>query len=68
MSDNITMLRKIVKECQAGKVGGKPIDLFSASAIIGVYDKINPDNRKRFLEIIEKDIYLAAKTAFKIIK
>jgi hypothetical protein len=44
----IQQLRKIVREGQFGKVAGQPMDLFSASAILQVYDALNAPNKKKY--------------------
>lgn len=45
---NIETLRKIVSECQAAKVDGALVDLFTASAIVKVYDALNETNKAKF--------------------
>ena len=40
-------LRKIVKTKSIGKVAGQKVDLFSASAMVQVYDALNDKNRKK---------------------
>lgn len=44
----ITALRKIVNEGQNAKVEGVRVDLFSASAVVQVYDALGPENREKF--------------------
>lgn len=46
--ERINALREIVKECQYAKVDGVMVDLYSASAIIKVYDNINEENQAKF--------------------
>ena len=43
----ISALRGIISECQYAKIDGIMVDLFSASAIISVHDKINPINQAK---------------------
>ena len=40
-------LRKIVKTKSMGKVSGTKVDLFSASAMVQVYDALNDKNRAK---------------------
>lgn len=48
-------LRKIVDEKQAARVDGKMVDLYSASAIVTVYDKISPENQAKLAALpVEK--------------
>ena len=46
--DRIDRIRAIVKNCQWEKIEGYMVDLFSASAIVAVYDALNPTNREMF--------------------
>ncbi len=46
--ERIAALRRIVAEGQYAKVDGLMVDLFSASAIVKVYDAISLINRERF--------------------
>lgn len=47
-AQRVAALRKIVTERQHDRVDGKQIDLFSASAVIAVYDKLNAENQAKF--------------------
>jgi len=40
-------LKRIVKDKQHGKVSGVKVDLFTASAMIKVYDALNDKNKKK---------------------
>lgn len=44
---HIDQLRDIVKNKQAKKVNGVMVDMFTASAITQIYDKVNDQNKKR---------------------
>jgi hypothetical protein len=61
----IRALRKIVDRKTAGKAGGRSVDLYTASAIIAVYDKLNPGNKAM---IAKMPIVQMADLAFKVIK
>jgi hypothetical protein len=43
-------LRKIVAQSTAAKVDGRMLDLFSAGAIVGVLDGLNPKNKEIYLQ------------------
>jgi hypothetical protein len=43
----IDRMRLIVKECQANRINGVYIDLFTASCVTQVYDAVNEANKKR---------------------
>jgi len=57
----ILALRRIVNERQYAKIDGKMIDLFTASAIVTVYDALNEANQKRFRDL---KVWSMAKIAF----
>lgn len=61
----IAGLRKIVAEKQHAKVCGVNVDLFSASAIIAVHDKLNSANRARYRDLPVRQM---ASVAFKMLK
>ncbi len=44
--DAIDKVRRIVDDCQSDTIDGTLVDLFTASAIIAVYDRLNERNRK----------------------
>lgn len=46
--ERIAAIRRIVTEKQYAKVDGCMIDLFSASYIVAVYDKLNPENQAKY--------------------
>jgi hypothetical protein len=46
-ASGIDDLRKIVKTKSMGKVAGTKVDLFSASAMVQVYDALNDKNRAK---------------------
>jgi hypothetical protein len=46
--ERVAAFRKIVAEKQYAKIDGVMVDLFSASAVVQVYDALNPDNQKKY--------------------
>ena len=55
--DNIDLMRKAAKGAMQTikfKDGKQKIDSFTASGIMGVYDKVNPKNKKAIENIINK--------------
>ena len=44
----ITAFRKIVDEKQAAKIDGTLVDLFTASGVVQVYDRLSPANQEKF--------------------
>ena len=46
-------LKKIVKDSQHGKVSGVKVDLFSASAMVQVYDALNDKNKKKVEKMLK---------------
>lgn len=44
----IGQFRKIVDERSFGKVDGVAVDLFSASAVVRIYDSLSPENQVKF--------------------
>jgi hypothetical protein len=63
--ERIAAIRRIVTEGQYAKVDGTMIDLFSASAVIGVYDKLNPENQAKYAAMPAGKMALVA---FKLLK
>ncbi len=61
----IEALRKIVKEGQHARVEGFGVDLFSAGAILCVYDNLNDVNKAKY---IAHSIPRMAQIAFKLVK
>lgn len=47
---------------------GQAIDMYSASAILAVYNKLNPENQAKFAAVIEKNVIKAASIAFQLCK
>lgn len=74
--DNLEILRDIVKEKQVGRVNlaaGKTtkVDLFTASAIVTVYDAINDANKKKLYGLLHgnmKDFLKAQSICLKVLK
>jgi hypothetical protein len=58
-------LRKIVDRKTAGRAGGQKVDMYTASAIINVYDKLNPGNKASLAKL---PLLKMADLAFKLIK
>ena len=61
----LAALRKIVTEKQYGKVEGSMVDLYSASAIVLVYDSLNDENKAKYLGL---PVVRMATIAFKMMK
>ena len=61
----IGALRKIVERRTYGKIDGCMVDLFSANAVITVYDALSPDNQKKLRDL---SIGRMATVSFKFIK
>lgn len=49
--DRIAAIRRIVAERQYAKVDGCMIDLFTASAIVQVFDKLNDTNKAKYANL-----------------
>lgn len=63
--ERIEAARKIVERKQYAKIDGIMVDLFSASAIVAVYDALNDKNKEMYLKL---SISSMAKVAFRYIK
>lgn len=63
--ERIAAIRAIVDTSTFAKVDGCMVDLFSASAIIAVYDALNTDNRAKFAGL---SVHRMASVAFKFVK
>ena len=54
--DNLDVLRKIVKDKQNQNIrfkdGNMKVDLFTASAVTQVYDKVNKSNQQKMLKLL----------------
>jgi hypothetical protein len=61
----INAIKRIVDNEQYAKIDGCMIDLFSASAIIKVYDAINEDNKAKYRT---KTAPVMANIAFELLK
>ena len=44
-------LRRIVADCTAAKIDGWLVDLFTASAIVKIYDALSEANRRKFIAL-----------------
>lgn len=55
MMTRIDMLRAIVRDCQAQRIriNGRKVyvDLFTASAVVQIYDALNEANRAKFVAL-----------------
>lgn len=63
--ERIAAIRRIVEEKQYAKVDGTMVDLFTASAIVTVYDALNPANKIKFASFPAGQMGLIA---FKLLK
>ena len=62
---NMAKIFKIVKDKQYAKIGGTIVDLFSASALVKIFDALNDSNKKKLNKMnINKLAYILDK-AFK---
>jgi hypothetical protein len=61
--ERIKAVRQIVEAKQYAKIDGIMVDLFSASAIINVYDNINEANQTKYRGL---PVYKMADIAFKL--
>lgn len=50
-AERIAAVRAIVDACQYAKVDGVMVDLFSASAIVSVYDALSEANREKYASL-----------------
>lgn len=63
--ERIAAIRRIVDEKDYAKVDGVMVDLFSASAIVQVYDALNPQNQEKYRSL---HVAKMAKIAFALVK
>ena len=63
-ADGIDQCREIVRRKQYAKVNEVMVDLFSASAIVKVYDNLNPNNQAKLVLL---PVAGASDIAFKLI-
>ena len=63
--ERIAAVKRIVERKQYAKIDGTMVDLFSASAIVAVYDKLGPENQEKY-----RNCHVAkmASIAFKLVK
>lgn len=47
-AERIAAFRRIVAECQYAKIDGCMVDLFSASAVVRVYDALSEENKAKY--------------------
>ena len=64
-AERIAAIRQIVTEGQYAKIDGVMVDLFSASAIVRIYDALNEANREKYSTMTAPKM---AVIAFKLIK
>jgi hypothetical protein len=66
-ASDLTTLEKvrfIVKECQANRIGGVYLDMFTAQIIVQVHDALNEVNRAKFASLpMRKMAFVALKLA-----
>ena len=61
--------RKIIAEHQCANVQGQIVDMFTASAIIQVFDALNPTNREKLTAMARRNPpVVVAGTVWKVIK
>lgn len=46
--ERIDAFRDVTADRQYAKIDGVMVDLFSASAVVQVYDALNPDNQQKY--------------------
>lgn len=64
--DVVKQIRKIVDEKQAGRVAGHTVDLFTASALMAVWNALTkPEAQEKFVRMAEANIVGLASFAFK---
>ena len=51
-SNEMATLRSIVDNRQAEKIHGMMVDMFTASAMVQVYDKVNDENQAKMREML----------------
>lgn len=61
----IRTLKSMVSNGSMGKIGGKLVDIYSASAVIQVFNAASPESRKKMLAM---DISDMVSVAFKVIR
>jgi hypothetical protein len=49
-----------------GTVAGQQVDMFSASAVVQVFDALSPENQAKFGQIVESNLTQAVDIAFKL--
>ena len=64
-ADRIAAIRAIVDQKQYAKIDGCMIDLFSASAVVKVYDALNDANKAKYASLTAPRM---AQVAFQIMK
>jgi len=64
-AEGIEKCRQIVKECQYQKVNEVMVDLFTAGAILAVYDGVNEQNKAKLIAL---PVAVAANACFKVLK
>jgi len=67
MASDLTTLEKvrvIVKECQANRIGGVYVDMFTAQIIVQIHDALNEANQAKFASLpMRKMAFVALKLA-----
>lgn len=61
----LSAIRQIVTDRSFAKVDGMAVDLFTANAIVTVFDALNAENQKTFLNL---SVSKMARVSFKLLK
>lgn len=64
-AERIAAVRRIVERRQCAKVDDCMLDLFTASAILAIYDKISPENQERYASL---PVQKMGTIAFRLVK
>lgn len=64
----IDTLRRAVEEKTMVRYKKQSCDLFTASAVVLVYDALNETNKEKYGHLIETNLGRAARIAFKFVK
>lgn len=64
MANHREQLKKIVDESAAAKIDGKLVDLYTASALLQVYDAVSPENLEK---LTSKPLDEQVSIAFRVI-
>lgn len=62
----IETIRKSVTDRSMVRYKKQSLDMFSASAILAVYEKLSPEAQQKYETVMEKNLIGAASIAFKL--